>query len=145
MASFPWWQWTILAAALALAELVLPGSYLIFIALGAAATAAIDAIWGLSFEGELGCFAAASAVSCLVGFFVYRRFNHPQDGDGPLNRKDQSMVGARGIVFVALNNGQGKVKLGDTVWLAKGPNLPEGAPVVVRSARDAWVTVEAAP
>jgi predicted membrane protein len=37
----PWWGWAILAALLGLAEMHAPGCYLIWIALGAALTAAV--------------------------------------------------------------------------------------------------------
>jgi membrane protein implicated in regulation of membrane protease activity len=37
----------------------------------------------------------------------------------------------RGIVCEAIRNGEGKVRLGDGVWLAAGPDMPEGTPVVV--------------
>ena len=72
MEGFPWWGWAILAGVLALAELVFPGSYLIWIALGAGLTAAADAALGLSLEGELISFTLASALSCAGGYFVYR-------------------------------------------------------------------------
>jgi inner membrane protein len=58
-----------------------------------------------------------------------------------LNQKNLDMVGARGIVAVSIQNGRGKVKLGDTVWLAEGPNLQEGTPVMVIGMRGTVVTV----
>ncbi len=45
------------------------------------------------------------------------------------------MVGAHGTVCEAFVNGRGKVRIGDTVWLADGPDLAEGAPVVVAGVR----------
>ena len=41
-------------------------------------------------------------------------------------------------------NGEGKVRLGDSIWLAEGPALDEGTPVIVRSVRGTRVVVEAA-
>ena len=43
MAGFHWWAWIILAGGLGLAELHVPGSYLMWIALGAAVTGGLDA------------------------------------------------------------------------------------------------------
>ena len=36
--AWPWWAWIVLAGVLALAEMAVPGSYLMWIALGAAVT-----------------------------------------------------------------------------------------------------------
>jgi membrane protein implicated in regulation of membrane protease activity len=139
----PWWIWVIVAGALALAEIHAPGSYRIWLALGAAVTAFAHAAWGLTLEGQLACFTLASAVSCLAGFFVYRHLygSRPAD-DMPLNQRELALIGARGMVCVAIANGAGKVRLGDSVWLARGPDLPEGTPVVVTALRGTAVIVE---
>ena len=143
MPPIPWWVWTILAAVIGVAELHAPGSYLIWIAIGAALTAAADAAWGLSISEQIGTFAAASAVSCVGGYFVYRRLNQPIDSRARLNQRHLEMIGARGVVRVPITHGRGKVQLGDTVWLAEGPDLPEGSPIVVSSVRGSLVIVQA--
>src|SRR5579864_9490778 len=116
MPAIPWWGWEVLAAIIGLAELHFPGSYLIWIAIGAAVTGAADAAWGLTISAQVGCFAIASALSCGGGYFVYRRIDHRPRGDTPLNQRNLAMVGARGVVCQALVNGLGKVRLGDSVW-----------------------------
>ena len=144
MPTFPWWSWAVLAAATGLAEIHFPGGYLVWIALGAAVTAAIELVWGLSFEWQVMAFALASALSCGVGYFVYRRFHRGPDGRAILNQRDRAMIGAQGVVSTPLVDGRGKVKLGDVVWQAQGPDLPEGTPVVVTATRSSWVVVEPA-
>jgi len=140
----PWWGWTIVAAGVGLVELHAPGSYLIWIALGAALTAALHSVWELSITAQVSSFIIASAFSCLAGFFVYRRFDR-RLSDGPtLNQRGLLTVGTRGVVCSNLTNGEGKVRLGDTVWLAEGPDLVEGTSIIVRSIRGSRVTVEAA-
>jgi inner membrane protein len=129
----PWWGWAILAAVLALAELHAPGSYLIWIALGALVTAALHAVYAPSLEAQLVTMAAASAASCVLGWFVYRALGRRRPEAPPLNERQGLLVGEKGVVAAAIVNGSGKVRLGDTVWLVEGPDLPEGAPVVVRS------------
>ena len=131
MSGFPWWTWIIAAGALALTEMVLPSSYLMWIALGAAGTAVADAVLGLSLEGQLGVFAVATSLSCLFGYFVYDWMHSGGDGGRPLNQPRRAMVGARGIVCEQFQNGRGKVRVGDTVWLAIGPDLAADAPVIV--------------
>jgi hypothetical protein len=138
-----WWGWAILAGILAVLELHAPGSYLVWIALGAALTGGLDAGVGLSLAGQIGTFAAASALSSLVGYFVYRRLHQRRRGDAPLNERSLAMVGARGTVCEVIRNGCGKVRLGDGVWLADGPDLAAGAPVVVSAVRGTRLVVQA--
>jgi membrane protein implicated in regulation of membrane protease activity len=142
MTGFPWWAWIILAGALALAEMVAPSSYLMWIALGAAVTAGAAAT-GIVIEGQLAVFAIATALSCIAGYFVYRGMESEHDGGGSLNTPQRSMIGARGTVSQAFVGGRGKVRIGDTVWLADGPDLAEGTPVVVAGVRGTRLDVTA--
>lgn len=142
--TIPWWVWAVLAIVIGFAELHMPGGYLIWIALGAAITALLDAMLGLSLTAQLVTFIVASAVSCVGGSFVYRRLNQRASKGDTLNQRDQRMIGTQGIVCETFVNGQGKVRIGDTVWLAEGPPLDEGTPVTVKAVRGTWVIVEPA-
>ena len=107
-------------------------------------TGAADAAFGLSLEGQLAVFAAASALSCAAGYFVYRELHQRQHRhEEPLNERHRSMLGERGTVCEAFVNGRGKVRLGDSVWLASGPDLAEGATVVVSGFHGTRLVVEA--
>jgi hypothetical protein len=138
------WIWATGALLVALVELVLPGVYLIWLALGAAITAVASILFPLALEGQLETFAAASILSCVVGYFVYRKLMRPRRGEAAINQPERRLVGTRGIVAVPIRNGRGKVRLGDSVWLAEGPDLAEGAPIVVRAMRGTTAIVEAA-
>jgi len=142
MYGFPWWAWAILAAVVGIAELHLAGSYLIWVALGAAITAAADAAFDLTFAWQIIVFAAASCASCVMGYFVYRAFARQRTGGAALNQRDLMVTGAKGVVCDPLRNGRGKVRLGDSVWLAEGPDLAEGTPVTVKSVRGTTLVVE---
>ena len=146
MSLIPWWAWTVLAALLALAELHVPGSYLIWVAIGAAVTAAADAIWGLTLSAQIAVFAASSGLSCLGGYFVYRRIivDRRRLDAAPLNQRAMLLVGARGVVCTPFVGGCGKVRLGDTVWLAEGGDLAEGTSVVVTAVIGTRVRVKEA-
>ena len=137
----PWWAWVILAAVLGLAEMHVPGAYLVWIALGAAITSAVHGLFGVSIEGQLGCFALASAISCGGGYFAYREW-HRGPREVPLNQRSLALLGARGMVCETFINGRGKVRLGDSVWLASGPDFAEGAPVVVTAVHGTRLVVE---
>ena len=144
MSGLPWWGWIIAAGVFALGELHVPGAYLIWVALGTALTAAADAAFGLTLEAQLAAFVVTAGASSLAGYFVYRRLYRPRRGELRLNQRNLAMVGTRGVVCEAFVNGHGKVRLGDGVWLATGPDFAEGTPVVVSAVRGTRLFVEAA-
>ena len=145
MDGIPWWVWIVAAGALALAEMALPGAYLMWIALGAAVTAIAAGATGIILEGQLAVFAIATSVSCLGGYFVYRALEPRREHGIALNAPQRSMVGARGTVSDAFVNGRGKVRVGDTVWLADGPDLEVGTPVIVAGVRGTRLEVAEPP
>ena len=137
------WIWAIGALAAAVLEMVVPGAYLIWIALGAAITAVACFAFDLAVTTQLVIFIAASAAACVIGYFVYQRLIKPAAGDTPLNQRGLDMIGAHGVIFEAIVNGQGKVSLGDSVWIAEGPDMPMGAAVVVTGLRGTIAIVAA--
>jgi membrane protein implicated in regulation of membrane protease activity len=145
MPHVPWWAWAILAAVVGLAELHVPGSYLIWIAIGIAITAAAELLFGLTFAQQIAVFAVAACASCVAGYFVYRGFPRQGAPGSALNQRDRMVTGAHGVVCVQFRNGSGKVRLGDSVWLAEGADLAEGTPVIVKSVRGTSLIVEASP
>ena len=86
-------------------------------------------------------FAIAAAASCVLGWLVYRAIGRRPDEDAPLNRRAEQLVGAHAVVSEAFVNGEGKVRVGDSRWLAEGPPLREGTAVVVTAARGARLVV----
>jgi inner membrane protein len=137
------WIWAIGALVIAVLEIVLPGAYLIWIAAGAAITALACSALDLPLTTQLIIFIGASGAACLIGYFVYQKLIKPSAGDSPLNQRELEMVGTYGVLFEAIVNGQGKVSLGDSVWLAQGPDLAAGTPVVITAVRGTMVIVAA--
>ena len=129
------WIWATGALVAAVLEIVVPGAYLIWIALGAAITALASFTFGLALTTQSVVFVIASSAACVIGYFVYQRLIKPAAGDTPLNQRGLDMIGAHGFIFEAIVNGQGKVSLGDSVWLAEGPDMPVGSAVVVTGLR----------
>ena len=141
MTNVPWWIWLIGGALAGLLELHVPGTYLIWVAVGAGVTALIDATLQPAIAVQIAIFIIACAVSCTIGYFVYRRASRSGQAEPLLNQRSKAMIGQKGVVSASIMNGQGKVRLGDTVWLAEGPNLPEGTAIVVTAVRGTAVIV----
>jgi len=140
------WFWAVAAVIVAFLELAAPGYYLIWIACGAALTsiAAFAFAWTLS--GQLSIFIAASLACCVAGFFVYRRLMASGSGAPVLNQRDLDLVGSTGTAVEAFTNGQGKARIGDTVWLAEGSDdLQKGAAIIVTGVRGTTLVVTRRP
>lgn len=135
------WIWAIGSVVVAVLELLAPGVYLIWIAAGGAITALAAFSFELSLSTQIGIFVVSCAATCVCGYFVYQKLITSSGGSVPLNQRGLDLVGTRGTVVEALKNGNGKVDLGDSVWLAEGPDLGNGAPVVVTSVRGTVVIV----
>jgi membrane protein implicated in regulation of membrane protease activity len=138
---FPW-AWAIIALVVSFLELHSPGYYLIWIACAAAITAVLTFILSLSINAQLLIFIIAAVGACIAGRFIYRRLLSASDQTPLLNQRDVELIGKTGVASQEFQFGQGKVRLGDTVWLAEGPALRKGAAVVVKAVRGTVVIVD---
>jgi inner membrane protein len=137
------WFWAIGAVIIAICELHFPGCYLIWIAAGAAVTALLSFAYDLSLHNQIGAFIASTIITCVGGYFIYRYIFGSVVKEVALNDRAKQMIGAKGVVSQSIVNGHGKVKLGDTVWLAEGPDLDSGAAIIVKDVRGITVIVSA--
>ncbi|SFP37426.1 NfeD family protein [Sphingomonas rubra] len=135
--------WLLAALLLGIAELLVPGVFLIFLAIAAAVTGlASFALPELPLTAQLASFAAWSVVAVLVGRRWYA--DYPvEGGDAHLNDRASRLIGERVTVAVAIEHGRGRVVVGDGTWPATGPDLPVGASARIVAVKDGVVEVEA--
>ena len=138
------WSWWILALLLFVLELAAPGIVFLWMALAAAVTGIIawllpDLGWQMAFV----VFGLLSVVSIIVGRKVWRS-SKVETEDPTLNRRADQYVGKTFTLDTALENGRGRLHVGDGSWLAKGPDLPAGAKVRVTAVDGSVLEVEAA-
>lgn len=135
--------WFLLALALGLAELFAPGVFLVFVALAAAITGAILlAVPDLPLVGQLVSFALWSGVAVFVGRRWYHE-NAPESDDALLNDRAARLLGQVVTVVDPIEHGRGRVRVGDSVWLARGPETGAGERVRVVAVDGAMLVVEA--
>lgn len=137
--------WLVLAIVLGGAELLVPGVFLIFLAIAAGITGlAAIALPGLPLAGQLIAFAIWSLVTVLIGKRWYR--DYPVATTDPmLNDRAARLIGETVTVAQAISQGRGRVRLGDSEWLALGPDMPVGTSARVVGVEDTAVRVEALP
>jgi membrane protein implicated in regulation of membrane protease activity len=136
------WTWAIIALVVSFLELHSPGYYLIWIACAAAITSILTFILDLSINAQLVTFILAAAGACFAGHFIYPRLLDASGQTPLLNQRDVELIGKTGVASEDFHFGQGKVRLGDTVWLAEGPSLRQGAGIVVKAVRGTVVIVD---
>jgi membrane protein implicated in regulation of membrane protease activity len=88
----------------------------------------------------------AGAAMLLADVLIDFVWAHPSisKSDQPdLNRRAEQLIGRVLLLEEAIEGGRGKVRVGDTLWLAEGADLPTGTRVKVTSVRRDALQVEA--
>lgn len=119
------WNWFIVAAIMALLETVVPGIHFMWFGLAAVVLGVIVLLLPMPVAAQLVVFGIVSLAMILIA----RRYWSAQEmqTDAPdLNVRGQQYVGRIVTVVEPIERGRGKVQVGDTVWTAEGPDLPEG-------------------
>jgi membrane protein implicated in regulation of membrane protease activity len=131
--------WLIAALVLGIAEVV-PGVFLVFLAIAAAVTGvAVFVLPDLPVAAQLAAFGVWSAVAVLIGKRWYR--DYPVEGGDPmLNDRSARLVGQVVVVEAAIVGGRGRVLVGDGSWPARGEDAVVG--VRVPAVVDGEVVVE---
>lgn len=117
--------WLLAALALGIAELLVPGVFLVFLALAAAITGVIALVLpDLPVAAQVGAFALWSALAVMIGRRWYS--DYPVASDKTLNTGAARLVGDMVTVEVAIEHGRGRVRVGDGAWPARGPEMAVG-------------------
>ena len=89
--------------------------------------------------------AGALCLICDVAIdFVWAHPTVSKSDQPDLNRPAVQLVGRVLVVVEPIECGRGKVRGGDTLWPAEGPDLPAGAEVRVTAAKGTVLQVERA-
>ena len=122
------WAWIAFGLVLAGFEMIVPGVYLIWLAVAALVTGALTFVFDFGVPLQVVDFVFLS----LIAVFTARRMfgESPIASDDPLmNNRMGRLVGQTGTVAVAIEHGEGRVGHGDSQWPARGPELEAGARV----------------
>ena len=142
------WSWFVLGFLLLTAEMLVPGVLLMWFGLAALVTGLLSFVF---FEGfswwtwqlQLVCFSVLSLISVLLGKQFFPT-NQSDDEASSINQPLQKMIGRQGTMVGPLENGAGRMKLGDTTWRVRGPDIGDGSKVLVTAEQDGDLIVEKA-
>ncbi|WP_315760625.1 NfeD family protein [Sphingomonas sp. Y38-1Y] len=119
--------WLIGAVLLAGVELMVPGVFLVFLAFAAAVTGAFTLLFpDLGLGGQLASFALWSAAAVAIGRRWYGG-DAVASSDPMLNDRAARSIGATVVAASDFVAGEGRVRLGDGEWPARGPAMRTGA------------------
>lgn len=137
----PQWIWLLAATALGIAELLVPGVFLIWLAAAAAVTGFVTLIFGIPLAFQFAVFALLSLGMVWYGRRWYH--NNPVESSDPLlNDRAARLIGETLVLVAPIENGRGRVRVGDSVWSCKGADAELGGRVRVVGAEGSCLKVE---
>ena len=117
---FNHWLWFVAALALVGFEVAMPGVVFMWLAIASAIVGFIVlAFPEMSWEMQFVVFSVLAIVSVFAGRSYLKR--HPLETDEPtLNRRGAQYIGHKYTLVSDMENGEGKIKIGDTLWKVQG-------------------------
>lgn len=135
------WLWLGLGLLLAIAEVIIPGVFLIWLAGAALVVGMVSWLVPLGLPLEIVLFAVLAVVSVFIGR-NYLRSNPIEPADPKMNDRGAQAIGETVLVTQVIEGGQGRVRLGDSEWLASGPDAEPGTRMKVTAHRGTVLIVE---
>ncbi|GGK79194.1 NfeD family protein [Amphritea balenae] len=110
------WHWLTLGVVLLILEIIGASGFLIGLAVASFVLAGIAALELIvSWQYQLLCFAALGMIFTVLYWRIFRRFNTQSD-EPLMNDRAAQLIGRRLRLDSTLENGQGRVQIGDTFW-----------------------------
>lgn len=137
----PHWLWLSLGLLLAIGEMTIPGVFLIWMAGAALATGVVSWFLPIGLLAQVMLFAVLS----IVAVFAARNWltqNPIESADPKMNDRGARSLGQVVVVTQVIENGEGRVKLGDSEWLARGPDAEPGTRMRISGNEGAVLLVE---
>ncbi len=137
------WYWWVLAVGFLAVEIVVTGFFFLWLSVSAFIVGTVLLlIPATSFEMQLFLFSVL-AVSSIWAWRKYARTREVEQTDHPfLNKRGEQYIGRTFDLVAAIENGQGKIKVGDSIWKVQGEDCPLGTKVRVVAVKGTVFEVE---
>ncbi len=121
---FNFWYWWVLGLVLLVLEIFVPGAFFLWMAISAGLTGFLMLLLpGINIIYSVMFFAVFSVISV----WAWRKFakSRTVKVDQPLlNERGEQLIGRVVTLSEAIVNGQGRVRLEDSIWKVEGPECP---------------------
>lgn len=135
------WWWAIGGAIVLILEVLAPGFFLMFIGGAAILTGMVALALDLSLAAQLILFVIASAVAVIAGKRYYGEKGVDNLASG-INNPSKRLHGRSATVIDPVDAHGGRVKLGDSEWIARGGPAAAGERVLVVEVDGSCLVVE---
>ena len=133
--------WLIFGTVLIIAELLMPGYFLMWVGGAALLTGAATFVLPFGSTIQLILFTVCAIASVYVGRRWFAQHDTPSE-DPNLNNRAARMIGTVVTVTDAIEAGSGRVKVGDSVWSARGADGAVGTKMRITGLDGSVVLVE---
>lgn len=140
----PYIAWLTVGVILCIAEMVVPGVFLMFMGIAALMTGILTYLFPINVELQLLSFAVIAIASAYIGRRWFRSDAIASD-DPLLNDRLGRLVGETAILSEPIVNGKGRAQVGDSVWNVHGPDAAQGSQMRITGAKGTTLTVETQP
>lgn len=144
MIDFPvlFWHWWVLGLLLLVVEILAPGFFFLWMAIAGFVTGLIAWLMPfISLNAQLLIF-SITTIAAIFGWRIYGyRLNQPSD-QPLLNQRGAQYIGRTFNLYEPIINGQGKIKVDDTLWKVNGADCPISSKVKVVACRGTVFEVE---
>jgi inner membrane protein len=135
------WFWLVGGGLVLALEILLPGAFLLWMGLAAVLVGLTLAVAPFDTGLQIGLFAALSVALSVFARLVLR-YGVTYTDRSTLNKAGNRFAGQLVEVAEPIVSGRGKVKVGDTIWNAEGPDAGTGTRVRVTGTRGTVLLVE---
>ncbi|GGZ92799.1 NfeD family protein [Ignatzschineria ureiclastica] len=125
----PMMVWLILGAILILLEMLVPGVFLFWLGIAALIVGALLHFFTFSVMMQILLFAILSIITVLIGIKTYKRGEKDIRSQDPNQVRGAEYIGKIYTITTAVEEGEGRLPLGDSVWRIAGENIPAGSKI----------------
>jgi hypothetical protein len=138
------WNWWVLALILLVVELLAPGFFFLWMAASGFVTGCLLLLMpAIGIDLQILIFSVLS-VAAITAWKLYGK-KHPIATDHPLlNKRGDQYVGRIFSLYKPIENGEGKIKVDDSIWKVHGEDCDINAKVKVIAIRGTVFDVEKA-
>lgn len=127
-------NWFTIGIILIILEMLLPGMFLMWFGISALFVGLITLIISMSINAELILFAITSVLSVIAVIVIMRKVspNTQSTVTHNLNQaRGSELIGMTFTLDSKVTNHEGKINIGDTTWLIKGPDADAGTQIEI--------------
>jgi inner membrane protein len=138
------WNWLIFGVLLMALELLAPGIFLFWFGLAALLVGLVSFAFDPSWQLQILMFAVFAAAAVPLWRRVARSNSAVSKSNPFLNKRADALIGRVFTLEKPIIDGNGTVRIDDTIWRVAGPDVPAGSRVKIVQADGASLTVAAA-